>query len=51
VRFDQFQTLTGLNLAGRAGGSLRPAHDPAVVEPHPALRIDLQNAIFDEYLG
>jgi hypothetical protein len=52
VRFDQFQLLTGLNLAGEGGGLTETL--PTIqrwLNRILALRIDLQNAIFDEYLG
>ncbi|MCC4257522.1 MULTISPECIES: strawberry notch family protein [Sphingobium] len=52
VHFDQFQALTGLNLAGEGGGLTETL--PTIqrwLNRILALRIDLQNAIFDEYLG
>jgi len=52
VTFDRFQALTGLRLEGEAGG-LREDLPPIQrwLNRLLALRIDLQNAIFDEYLG
>jgi len=52
VRFDQFQALTGLNLTGEGGGLAETL--PTIqrwLNRILALRIALQNAIFDEYLG
>jgi hypothetical protein len=52
VSFDQFQALTGLDLAGEGGGLTESL--PTIqrwLNRILALRIDLQNAIFDEYLG
>ncbi len=50
--FDQFQTLTGLELEGEGGG-LNEELPPIQrwLNRILALRIALQNAIFDEYLG
>ena len=52
VSFGRFQELTGLNLEGE-DGSLRG--DPPPIQRWLnrllALRIDMQNAIFDEFLG
>ncbi len=50
--FDRFQELTGLKLEGE-GGSLREDLPPIQrwLNRLLALRIDLQNAIFDELLG
>lgn len=50
--FDRFQELTGLKLEGE-GGSLREDLPPIQrwLNRLLALRIELQNAIFDEFLG
>ncbi|MEO5599084.1 MAG: strawberry notch family protein [Novosphingobium sp.] len=50
--FKQFQALTGLNLEGEGGG-LKEDLPPIQrwLNRILALRISLQNAIFDEYLG
>jgi hypothetical protein len=52
VTFERFQTLTGLKLEGE-GGSLREDLPPIQrwLNRLLALRIELQNAIFDEFLA
>ncbi|MCP1471919.1 hypothetical protein J3E64_003634 [Sphingobium sp. OAS761] len=52
ISLDRFEDLTGLKLAGEGGGLTENL--PTIqrwLNRILALRIDLQNAIFDEYLG
>jgi hypothetical protein len=51
ITFATFQQLTGLELEGEGGGLRRIYPPSSAGSIILALRVALQNAIFDEYLG